>query len=98
MVDLQRLAQGRIRARLQRLRNAEIITDNCQGERPFGGLAFAGCRQQQPRFRLLIPIDNYDLITLLGDFLDRLYRLGAVLSLHTETGQYLANRLGSFLI
>ena len=71
--------------------NADVIADDGQGERPFRGLAFAGCGQQQCGFRLLVPVNNDDLKSLMGDFVDGGDCVRAVLSLYTETGQHLKN-------
>jgi len=70
LVALQRFAQNRVCPRLQRLGNADVITHNGQRERPFGRLAFARLGQQLPCIGLHVPIDNDDLKTLLGNFLD----------------------------
>ena len=98
LVDQKRFAQNRVCSRLQGLRNADVIAYDCQRERPFGGLAFAGCGQQQGGFGLLIPIDDDDLKILMGGFFDRGYRVGAVLSLDTETSQHLKNRRSCSLV
>ena len=79
-------------------RNAGVITHDGQGERPFSGLAFAGCGEQQGGFGLLVPINDDDLKILVSDFLDGGHGLGAVFSLDLETGQHLKNRRGGSLI
>ena len=55
---VNRLAQNRVRARLQGLRDTGIITDNSQSQRSLAGLPLASCIQKKCRFWLVVPVDN----------------------------------------
>src|SRR3954469_138677 len=83
---------------MQRLGSAGVIADNGQRNSSFCRFALSCCVQQQARFRLPVPIDDYDLKKLVGNSFYGFDGSGAGFSLNAETRQNLANDRSRSLI